>query len=312
LRRAMEQAREKVPKIAPLRHCLQTTTALNQRELCGLLLYVFKLNVHRAEHRSMVVDIMRCLSRLDMKKEFKTEMALMAVKWNQVLCLEHAAAKKKMVGASAWLSAYAGTWELVLPIGEVQTLLALESDSTWLAAEQELLTVVSSGQLGCQLFGFAVGDLLCNSVDAIMMLASEDVLGLSEFTEEAVRKMQTKHGDSLDELPHVELMKQRRCVKIMYRGIALDVEVGCIFDELSLHIQSAVRTVAVDSERLAPLAGELDMVPLNEDNNDKDVDETLIAGSANAERAGDQAAVGFWRYRREVHGAVGEGAKGSP
>eukprot|EP00975_Prorocentrum_lima_P015373 3256130-Prorocentrum_lima.AAC.1 len=59
--------------------------------------------------------------------------------------------------SGTWLSSNGTLWPLVLPTKAVTTTMNLDEKAPWSEVAAELRQVVSSGELGKKLFGFAVG-----------------------------------------------------------------------------------------------------------------------------------------------------------
>lgn len=126
--------------------------------------------------------------------------------------------------------------------------------------EQQLIKVVSSSELGKQIFGFAIEQVLSNMVkkclnDDVAALMQKKKISVKEFAlakKSSLLKLQKRDG--MDNLP------EKREVAIEYRSIGFTIKVSNMSEEVDFRFAAALKTLVVDSAELQAISCEDDLV----------------------------------------------------
>ena len=165
----------------------------------------------------------------------------------------HIAGKGGGGGYFGFLEHFDAIWGLVMQREEVERLRA-EKDS-WGNVEDVLLKVVDASRIGRRLFGFAVQNVMGN---AIAKKCDEAITKLfaGKVTESKVCEVKRGLMSTLNDLPGVDNLVERREVQMEYRGIQIKVKVASLLEEAALRVDCAIRSRAVQLGGLCKLASE--------------------------------------------------------
>eukprot|EP00971_Amphidinium_carterae_P107005 2119434-Amphidinium_carterae.3 len=95
----------RLPRLAskePLYSFLETSTTLTQKEVIGILRHMHSLNLHWPASRTHAMRLLVYLTDMDLHVTFKDDFATMSGRWDELLTLSYAAARKNGVDLQKW------------------------------------------------------------------------------------------------------------------------------------------------------------------------------------------------------------------
>ena len=143
----------------------------------------------------------------------------------------------------------------MLPRAEAQALLDLEEE-VWSRHAAKLDVVVSSGDLGKKLFGFAVVQTLGEAV-ADRIKSHVDLMLAQKTITQAVL-IDSKRAATRDVLAmkNLDMLPEKRQITCRYRDMPVPLKVCCVQDEISLTFACAIKGQAADAGDLEPVFAE--------------------------------------------------------
>ena len=161
---------------------------------------------------------------------------------------------------TAFLKKHETEYPLVLPEKDVQAV--LQCTTCFTEVSDELHRLAAGSTIGYRLFSFAVKQVLGEQVQEKIKTAIAVNLDKANLviSVEDILKTKRQAISTIDELPNIASLQDRRDFKFRYRGFPVPGKCTCIGDQVDICIWSFLNGLAVNRGLLSPLLGEDDLV----------------------------------------------------
>eukprot|EP00971_Amphidinium_carterae_P005757 114091-Amphidinium_carterae.1 len=130
--------------------------------------------------------------------------------------------KSAACSPSDWLQRNRRLWELLLPISDVEELLADSSDDIdWNGHSDRIQRIVQSSWLGKGLFGFALPQLLQKKIRETLAQEVAALAKTESLTEEKYIEARLAAKKRVREIEDLALLPERREIVLTYRSWSL-------------------------------------------------------------------------------------------
>eukprot|EP00971_Amphidinium_carterae_P342801 6482235-Amphidinium_carterae.2 len=147
---ALQHKNKAVQSKDPLYAWLETSKRLNQKSLMGILRHVNTLNLHWPASRSHALRILTLLTDKQWHVKHKDDFAVLAGRWDELLALSFAAARKQGLDVEKWWTANSTACE-VLP-SHLSFQKIMSETVAWANVLDELQYVTDHTLLGKRMF----------------------------------------------------------------------------------------------------------------------------------------------------------------
>lgn len=262
---------------APLSWYLSSCRAMNQRELVGLLRHLTTIRpASSTSATTMVLDVMRCLLRLNLHTKEKSTVDLMRHYFDEALCAAYAGMRREGRPTAHFWEVHGEVAAIVVDRKAVDAILA--EKGSWLTVAQHLKEVTAASDLGSNMFSTAATQVISEEVGAYIEDKLKQVPA-EKVTTDIVKAWMDTHETALLSKIGVSSLVAPRDVKLHYRTIPIAVTVLSMPDELNIRLACHLKQRAVGGH-LPPLSPEAALLPETQESFAKlAVDAQVVSGA---------------------------------
>lgn len=275
LRAIMQHCRD----YAPVNAFLDTSQALDQKNLCALLKCCLKVSpLTSMDSLTFVLNVMRFLSRHSYKATHPDEVACMRAHFDSALCRSLNLWRNNERPVSEWWAASKHFAKIVLDEAKVDNIIKTAALDLIL---DDLASVCESCTTGSKMFSRAYCEAQFALVSSKLSSVLQQLDSLTIITAEAINQNKALFSKEVQLVGKsiAEAFKPKD-KHFRYLGVDFTMPVSSIIDEYELRVAAKLRSIAVSSGTLEPLWCELQLAgPQTEARNVK-VEYALVEQSA--------------------------------
>lgn len=260
LQKVLRQAFAHNRKLEPLAEYVKSVSDLSQKNAAALLRASMRLSpTSSMESTSILVDVLRCLVRLDIVNKHPATFGPAKAHFDSALCKSLATAKKNKVTGKDWWERYRNVASAFVPQDSVDRI--YKCTNSFNDIKGDLKIVVASSRLGDALVGKAYEQTKHYDVEALIQDSVKTLLKgevSATLVENAKQEfLESVRGMGKDPFAVLNPAKE---VQVDYRGFTFTIPCSCVVAMWSVAKDAALRAAAVDCGSLPPLWCENDLV----------------------------------------------------
>lgn len=232
---------------------LENMDICNQKTMVGLLRAALTVNpCSTLQGNRFVMAIMQYIVRTKAQETFPTEVGHMKEHFDLALQKCFLDYRKNDLSAVDWWKKHKAHASLVVPPQSAER--CFGCNTNWADVEEDLVKVVSSGDVGYLLFGRALQSITATKVQnfldsSVQMFVGTLITAESVATARATLCTQMK----LMGIDAIDVYKAPKITACMYRGVELEVGSVSLVDEWNNKVWGLIKTVAVQASQLDSL-----------------------------------------------------------
>ena len=256
---AIEQAQASPANRGPILDILRSRQVLNQREMVGLLKYIFKLRPSASAGQAAVaIEFVRYITDIDLTSKMPEELAIARPFIDDTLAHVLATMRRENMSVTRFWQLHKRHAALVLDAASADLCLHAEN---WRGLEDKVRALTSSSRLGAKMFDMAMAAVCSIEVKTWVEAILKDMNG-QRLTADLIRTSKDTLLQECNRLDAAIHLSGKRAITVAYRDTDVEVEITGLHEDLEMRMAGYIKSRAINAGALPMIHGEDILLPL--------------------------------------------------